>query len=165
MLRNDVVLRKNCECVELPVRLDLKSQPVGPFKSKFTVRTDSADKTTAELDVDLEAMIVEAKTPWLPSVFVQRLERGETVERPLTNDGANVDCSALLSTYDGDRSIQIDLVRPSPDGKAASPPRIRIGRPHDSTASGLARGTLILRTAGSMEESVTPISIAVFLPR
>jgi len=107
---------------------------------------------------------VETKSPWLPSVFVKRLEPGESVERPLTNDGEVADQSGFVASYEGDRAIQVDLVHPSPDGKGNSRPAIKISRSRESTASGLARGTLILRTPES-GEAFAKIDIAVFLPR
>ena len=153
-------------CVELPIRLDLKSQPVGPFRSKVTIRTDSADENTAELDVAVEAMIVEKETPWVQSIFVNRLERGATVELPITDQGGPVDCPEVISTsYEGDESIRVRVVPASPDGGSAVPPRVRVSRPVDSTAGGLARGTLSIRTEGPTRGPVTRIGIAAFLPQ
>lgn len=165
VLRNDEILHKNCECVELPIRLDLESQPVGLFKSSFTIQTDSNDKNTAELKIDLEAMIVETETTWLPSIFVNRLERGESVERPLTRDGEVVDCSDIRCAYEGDESIQIDLVRSPVNGKPVFPLKIKIRRSPESAGGVLARGTLILRKAGSTGELVTRTKVAVFLAK
>lgn len=159
-------LGTNIDCVELPVRLDLKSQPVGPFKSKVRVRTESSDQGTAELDVAVNATIVEETTPWVESVFANRLERGAAVELPMTNRGQPADCPEILSAaYEGDDSIQVEVVHASPARGPASPPRVRISRPADSAASGLARGTLSLRTKGPADRPTTRIGIAAFLPQ
>ena len=114
---------KSCDCVEVPVRLDSHSEPVGFFRSILTIRTHSAEEGTANLDVEIEATVVEEETPWVRSIFLSRLERGQTIERPMTNQGGSVACPEILSTsYEGDDSIRVEVVHASPDGRSAVPP-------------------------------------------
>lgn len=156
---------RNCNCVELPIQLDLESQPTGLFSSKFTIRTDSASESTAELNVDVEAMIVDEEVPWVRSIFVERLEHGETIERPMTDQGIPAECPKIVSTsFEGDGSIRVEVVYASQEGGSASRPRVRISRSVDSMPGRLARGTLSLRTEEATGGHVTRIGIAAFLP-
>lgn len=162
--REDVILHKRCQCVELPIRLDLDSPLVGPFKTKLTIQTNAADPRASELNVELEATIVEPKTPWLPSIFVNRLGPGESVERSITNESEDADRLNVVANYEGDSTIQVHLVHASPGGKGDTRPAVKISRSPDFSASGLARGTLILRTPDT-GETVARISIVAFLSK
>ena len=163
--RDDPTIRKSCECIELPVRLDLNSQPLGPFNSKITIQTDSSDKSTAELTVVVEAMIVEDETPWAQSIFVKRLEHGASVEKSITKPGHSTSPPKIVSTsYEGDEALQLDLVPASPGDGPGNLPKIRVSRSVHATTGGLARGTLILHTEESTERSTSRIGITVFLP-
>jgi hypothetical protein len=109
------------------------------------------------------ATIVEEEALWVESVFIKRLERGQTMERPLKTQEGVVGHPAILSTsYEGDDSIRVEVIRGSSDGGPAAQPRIKISRPIDSTTGGLVRGMLSLQAEGA---PIKIIKIAVFLPR
>ncbi len=166
VIRYDSALNKDCECVELPVRFDVESQPVGLFESKITFRTLSPDSSTADLDVAVEAQISVAPSPWVETVFAKRLERGATVEHSLVSPEESLSLPEILSaSFEGSDSITVELVRVDGNEKSAALPRIRIGRPQDSQVFGVARGTLSLWTTLSKGQPVAKIEVEAFLPK
>jgi hypothetical protein len=165
LLRDDVH-GNTVDCVELPVRLDLHSAPLGPFRTKFLVQTDSSEKSTAELEVPVEGTVVEPNGAWVRSVFVDRLERGEVVERRLASTEGVYDSAVVeAARFEGSEGIHVEFVAGSADDPPNREPRVRISRPADSTVAGLARGTLVLECNSSSAPRESRIDVVVFLPK
>lgn len=153
------------DLVEIPIELNTTAQPIGPLRARLTVLTEGEEGPASRLSVDVEAIVTEEASPWVKSVFIDRLGAGESVERLLTEPAAALDGLPAVAglTFEGDASLRVELVQDG-SGSKRSGSRVRVSRPAGVGGGGLARGTLIVRT-GKPDGPVTRIGLVAYLPK
>ena len=151
-------------CLELSIKTDTKSLPVGSFRSRLTIQTKSTDESTNELIVPLKAEVCEAKTPWVKSVLINRLGPGENAEVSIVNSVWSEAFPEIISmSYEGDDAVQLADVPVGSKGESMVTPHIKVSRRLEPRPPGVARGSLTLKVRAATGESVVKIDIVVFL--
>ncbi|BBO35569.1 DUF1573 domain-containing protein [Lacipirellula parvula] len=163
LTRSDEILRRNCELIQVPLKLELDTEPVGLFKSKARILTESTDEGTAELEIELEATIIDKATPWVPSIFVGRLPADEIIERSLVAiDDLEQIPRIISASYSGDASMHTEVID-SNDLDSTKAPRVRITRIGVGSGNRLARGRLTIETSRSPDATPAVVEISAFL--
>lgn len=147
--------------VELTVSLDSSLLNAGDFRSSVAVLT--GHPVHPDVTIPVKAKISGLQHGLIKSLFVHRLRKGESQDKPLADAGGPA-AAVEAVRYEGDGPIFVELLAAEDSGAGRPVATVRVSRNDEPTESRVVvRGHLVVKLIG--QEKAVRIPLGVYLSK
>ncbi len=142
--------------IELTMALDSTALQTGYFRSSVIVVTEHPGYS--EVEVPIVAKIAASQHGLVSSVFVDRLSREASQDKPLVM-GDQAPPRVEKIDYEGEGPITVKLILAGERGSDNLKPIVRVSRRDEVTKHRICRGTLVVHLAGMKKMVRIPLTV------